>query len=368
MQSSSFFHPLTPPGVPFSGRLRHDRSGFANVHKTVVTMFKKDGSSGKMVDENMIVLRERIRKMKCDGDDDWLTDNWMEWEKTYTYSGRYHSDVYKAVAVLQRFLIESRPSVALGLVALFAVGGGNIAVTPYFYANIPKENALKSLLHLISYGFNDEKFENDKFLQSNVSDPGQIARAIYDVEEATNVAFDIILEHKMFCRGSRDDTRGFSCGLWVLLHSLSVRVDDGESQLAFTATCDFIHKFFICEECSEHFYDMCSSIINWNHNEVFKFLVSYYGPMLVSRYKDHDSVIMSHVDIESNTGSEDLFDSRNAVAVPVGAAMGIAVASCLFGAMAYAKEKLELRFEIRARKSDEVAETNLLNSMAIYDD
>ncbi|KAI3817258.1 hypothetical protein L1987_11047 [Smallanthus sonchifolius] len=129
MQSSSFFHPLTPPGVPFSGRLRHDRSGFANVHKTVVTMFKKDGSSGKMVDENMIVLRERIRKMKCDGDDDWLPDNWMEWEKTYTYSGRYHSDVYKAVAVLQRFLMESRPSVALGLVALFAVGGGVAGVT-----------------------------------------------------------------------------------------------------------------------------------------------------------------------------------------------------------------------------------------------
>ncbi|KAI3730639.1 hypothetical protein L1987_61811 [Smallanthus sonchifolius] len=325
-----------------------------------------------------------------------------------------------------------------------------------------------------SYGFKDEKFENDKFLQSNVSDPGQIARAIYDVEEATNVVFDIILEHKMikpdtratfikflqimvshnpsrrcrkgsaeilvnfddlypsnnlsvnkdkqttitelgtlhtfkicgkqvprgywmFCRGSRDDTRGFSCGLWVLLHSLSVRVEDGESHLAFTATCDFIHKFFICDECSQHFYDMCSSvttpfnttrdfvlwlwgthnkvnerlmktesslgtgdpkfpkiiwppqqlcpscytsgnqtknsIINWNHNEVFKFLVSYYGPMLVSRYKDHDSVIMSHV--ESNTGSEDLLDSRNAVAVPVGAAMGIAVASCLFGAVAY---------------------------------
>ncbi|MFS7959507.1 putative thiol oxidase [Helianthus anomalus] len=201
----------------------------------------------------------------------------------------------------------------------------------------------------------------------------------------------------MFCRGSREDTRGFSCGLWVLLHSVSVRVDDKGSHQAFTAICDFIHKFFICEECSQHFYNMCSSVttlfnttrgfvlwlwaahnnvneklmktesslgtgdpkfpkiiwppeqlcsscyasgsqtknkvINWNHNEVFKFLVSYYGPMLVSRYKDIDSV-MNHADAKS--GSEDLLSSRNTVAVPVGAAMAIAVASCLFGAVAYA--------------------------------
>lgn len=94
---------------------------------------------------------------------------------------------------------------------------------------------------------------------------------------------------QMFCRGSKNDTRGFrytnlctlpnlfasglnngpekgylqtlcycSCGLWVLLHSLSVRVEDGESQMAFTTTCDFIHQFFMCEECREHFYNMCS--------------------------------------------------------------------------------------------------------------
>ncbi|XP_076942111.1 sulfhydryl oxidase 1-like [Bidens hawaiensis] len=321
-----------------------------------------------------------------------------------------------------------------------------------------------------SYRLEDEKFENEKFFQSNVSEPEQISRAIYDVEEATNAASDIITEHQMiksdtratfikflqimvahnpsrrcrkgtakilvniddlypsnnllvnkdentdtngldalhtfhicgkqvprgywmFCRGSRDNTRGFSCGLWVLLHSLSVRVDNEESQLAFTATCDFIHKFFICEECRQHFYKMCSSVTtpfnttrdyalwlwsthnkvnervmktessfgtgdpkfpkiiwppqqlcpscytnqtknnvtNWDRNEVFKFLVNYYGPMLVSRYRDNDSVITSHVD----TSSEDLLASRNSVAVPVGAAMAIGVASCLFGAMAY---------------------------------
>ncbi|KAL7001044.1 Sulfhydryl oxidase 1 [Sarracenia purpurea var. burkii] len=324
-----------------------------------------------------------------------------------------------------------------------------------------------------SYGLDDEKFENEH-LQSNMSDPGQIVRAIYDVEEATSTAFDIILEHKMiksetraslikflqllvahhpsrrcrkgsaeflvnfdelypsdlwlsnnkefiigngkgelgnfricgtevprgywmFCRGSRNDTRGFSCGLWVLLHSLSVRVDDGESHLAFTAICEFINNFFICEECRQHFHEMCSSVstpfnkthdfvlwlwsahnkvnerlmkeelslgtgdpkfpkliwpskqlcpscslprsqknngsgrIDWDRDEVFKFLVSYYGKMLVSTYKDKGLLGNRGTD---GAPAEDPPASTNAVVVPVGAALAIAVASCAFGALA----------------------------------
>ncbi|KAJ6431762.1 hypothetical protein OIU84_019107 [Salix udensis] len=283
-----------------------------------------------------------------------------------------------------------------------------------------------------SYGLDDEKFENEH-LHSNISDPGQIARAVYDVEEATAIAFEIIIEHKMikqhtrvslikflqlfsgsssfkeiicircrkgsaevlvnfddlcppdmwspdkqevlsngkgmlgnfqvcgkevprgywmFCRGSKNDTRGFSCGLWALLHSLSVRIEDGESQFAFRSVCDFIHNFFMCEDCRQHFYQMCSSVtvpfntsrdfalwlwsthnkvnerlmkkeaslgtgdpkfpkviwppkqlcslcdlshsrrengisqIDWDMDEVYKFLTDYYGKTLASLYKE----------------------------------------------------------------------------------
>ncbi|XP_015895536.3 sulfhydryl oxidase 2 isoform X1 [Ziziphus jujuba] len=318
-----------------------------------------------------------------------------------------------------------------------------------------------------SFGLDDEKFENEH-LSSNVSDTAQIARAVYDVEEATATAFDIILEHKMiksetrgslikflqllvahhpsrrcrkgsadvlvnfdelfpsdiwlepkqeendgknelgsfhicgkdvprgywmFCRGSKNDTRGFSCGLWVLLHSLSVRVDDGESQFAFKSICDFVHNFFICEECRQHFYDMCSSVshpfnktsdfalwlwsahnkvnerlmkeeaslgtgdpkfpkmiwppkqlcpscfrsrnpknyeVDWDRDEVFKFLTGYYGKTLVSLYKDKTILGKNGID----AALEDLVVSTNAVVVPVGAALAIAVASCAFGALA----------------------------------
>ncbi|KAJ6431753.1 hypothetical protein OIU84_019102 [Salix udensis] len=53
-----------------------------------------------------------------------------------------------------------------------------------------------------SYGLDDEKFENEH-LHSNISDPGQIARAVYDVEEATAIAFEIIIEHKMIKQHTR---------------------------------------------------------------------------------------------------------------------------------------------------------------------
>ncbi|KAL8241863.1 hypothetical protein R6Q59_012165 [Mikania micrantha] len=134
MQTSSFFHPLKPTGAPFSGKLRHPKRAYLGDHNRPATMaFKKDGSDGKMVDENMIVLRERIRKtkaeMECYNDHRRLPENWMQWEKIYVYSGCYHSDVYEVVAFLQRFLIGSRPSVALGLVAVFVIGGSTAAVT-----------------------------------------------------------------------------------------------------------------------------------------------------------------------------------------------------------------------------------------------
>ncbi|XP_021615766.1 sulfhydryl oxidase 2 isoform X2 [Manihot esculenta] len=318
-----------------------------------------------------------------------------------------------------------------------------------------------------SYGLDDEKFENEH-PPSNISDSEQIARAVYDVEEATSIAFEIIVEHKMirsetraslikflqllavhhpskrcrkgsaevlvnfdelcppdknqeivgngksvlgnfqicgkevprgywmFCRGSKNDTRGFSCGLWVLMHSLSVRIEDAESQFAFTAICDFIHNFFICQECRQHFFQMCSSVsspfntshefalwlwnahnmvnerlmeeeaslgtgdpkfpkivwppkqlcsscspshgqrddgtnrIDWDKDEVYEFLTNYYGKTLASLYKDK-GLLGSEV---TDGAIEDLVASTNAVVVPVGAALAIALASCAFGALA----------------------------------
>ncbi|KAM0055801.1 putative thiol oxidase [Helianthus debilis subsp. tardiflorus] len=380
-----------------------------------------------------------------------------------------------------KFSVTHYPALYWGAPSKFVGGGWNGKNEKSEIRSIAVEDARTAdrLLKWIntqlgsSYSLEDEKFENDHLLHSNVSDPAQIARAVYDVEEATSFAFDLIVEHKMikpdtratlikfmqlmvahhpsrrcrrgtadilvdfddlypsnkwladkhepdnstghgplgkfdvcgkevprgywmFCRGSKNETRGFSCGLWVLLHSLSVRVEDGESQMAFTTTCDFIHQFFICEECRQHFYDMCSRVstpfsttrdfvlwlwtshnevntrlkkieesqktgdpkfpktiwptkhlcpscyndpnqneesssIDWNPDEVYKFITSYYGNMLVSLYKEKDK---QHVLMKSSAVSEEVLQSTNALVVPAGAALAIAVASCLFGALA----------------------------------
>ncbi|XP_042377659.1 sulfhydryl oxidase 1-like [Zingiber officinale] len=322
-----------------------------------------------------------------------------------------------------------------------------------------------------SFTLGDEKYENENTLARNASDPAEIARAIYDVEEATAQAFKIIFQNKMiksntrgplikflqllvvhhpskrcrkgsaemlvnfnnlwpsdllsmssqetnlledgdtstnyqicgkeiprgywiFCRGSIKGTRGFSCGLWVLFHSLSVRVGDEESNLAFMAICDFIQNFFTCDDCRRHFHVMTSSIseplnktrdlalwlwsahnkvnkrlrekenelktfdprfpkilwppkqlcpscykssnenndlenIIWDEDEVFKFLVNYYGRTIASLQEE--SYLSS-----SKAGLSPTYDitPSNAVVVPVGAALAIAVVSCAFGALA----------------------------------
>lgn len=74
-----------------------------------------------------------------------------------------------------------------------------------------------------------------------------------------------------------------------------------------------------------------NSKIDWNENEVFKFLVSYYGKELVNLYKDKE--LQAGVGTEK-TVNEELVASTNAVVVPLGAALAIAVASCAFGALA----------------------------------
>ncbi|XP_043699115.1 uncharacterized protein LOC122649919 [Telopea speciosissima] len=76
--------------------------------------------TGKLVDENMVVLRMRIQEMKMVERNEEAPEHWMEWEKRY-YTNYYYSDVCEAVGLLQTQLMKTRPTVALGMVALFMV-------------------------------------------------------------------------------------------------------------------------------------------------------------------------------------------------------------------------------------------------------
>ncbi|OMO55574.1 hypothetical protein CCACVL1_27170 [Corchorus capsularis] len=73
---------------------------------------------GKLVDESMIVLRMRIKEMKISESKqlEELPSAWMEWEKQYLL--QYNADVCEAMGLLQNFLMNIRPSLAVGIIAL----------------------------------------------------------------------------------------------------------------------------------------------------------------------------------------------------------------------------------------------------------
>ena len=77
----------------------------------------KEFGSGRIVDEDMIELRLRIRELKLieKGEEICVPSNWYEWEK------KHHKDiqrsVYEVIGNLQIFLTNCRPSLGLGIIA-----------------------------------------------------------------------------------------------------------------------------------------------------------------------------------------------------------------------------------------------------------
>ncbi|KAG6394340.1 hypothetical protein SASPL_144924 [Salvia splendens] len=114
------------------------------VNKRFAIKAQQGGEEGKSVDENMIVLRMRIKKMKViesvgggegEGEEGVVAaPEWKEWEKrVFTH---YHEGVLDTVGLLQSYLMNTRPSVALGMLAL-------IAMTVPFSTSVVVANALK---------------------------------------------------------------------------------------------------------------------------------------------------------------------------------------------------------------------------------
>jgi len=80
-----------------------------------------------------------------------------------------------------------------------------------------------------SFSLDDKKYENESALPKNASDPEQIVRGIYDVEEATAHAWQIILEHKMIKPETHDSLIRF---LQILVsHHPSKRCRRGSADL-----------------------------------------------------------------------------------------------------------------------------------------
>ncbi|KDP22670.1 hypothetical protein JCGZ_02512 [Jatropha curcas] len=89
--------------------------------RSAAMAFNKKENGGSAVDENMILLRVRIREMKITEESDNPPSHWMEWEKQYYAYSNYYNDVYEAVGLLQNFLMNIRPSLAFGILAVVLI-------------------------------------------------------------------------------------------------------------------------------------------------------------------------------------------------------------------------------------------------------
>ncbi|KAF8399033.1 hypothetical protein HHK36_014899 [Tetracentron sinense] len=124
MQSTTLSSPLLPPR-PFSGESPHRRLGIQQQKRPATWIFaaKRDpydrNYGGRAVDENMIVLRKRIHEMKMVERNYEPPSNWMGWEKRYYTC--YDADICEAMGFLQSQLMNTRPSLALGMVALISL-------------------------------------------------------------------------------------------------------------------------------------------------------------------------------------------------------------------------------------------------------
>lgn len=78
-----------------------------------------DYRGGRLVDMNMIVLRKRIHEMKMVERNYQPPSHWTHWEKQ-CYAN-YDSLICELIGILQSELMKTRPSVALGIMAFFAL-------------------------------------------------------------------------------------------------------------------------------------------------------------------------------------------------------------------------------------------------------
>ncbi|GJP66245.1 hypothetical protein CLOP_g23140 [Closterium sp. NIES-67] len=62
------------------------------------------------------------------------------------------------------------------------------------------------------------------------------------------------------CKSKIKDRRGYSCGLWLLFHSLSVRVGPEQGGWCVSAMRDFVTVFFGCSKCRDHFLQMAEQL------------------------------------------------------------------------------------------------------------
>ncbi|KAI7997351.1 hypothetical protein LOK49_LG10G00852 [Camellia lanceoleosa] len=148
---------ISLPSHPFLNRHKHHQPNRMSKTTTTTTTAvhasirneDQNYRSGRIVDENLIVLRKRIHEMKMIERNYDPPANWMDGEKN-CYAG-YDEFICEAMAVLQSGLMNTRPSLALGMAVIVGLSVPASTGLVVFHLVEMVINAVLSGVHHLNY-------------------------------------------------------------------------------------------------------------------------------------------------------------------------------------------------------------------------
>ncbi|XP_059072838.1 uncharacterized protein LOC131873681 [Cryptomeria japonica] len=113
-----------PQFLPLQTKLHRPSLTRVPLKKKMPRFAVKAATSGgsehrSIVDEDMLVLRKRMHELRMEEINYIPPQHWMEWEKKWYTT--YDSDVCSSLVWLQNILLNTRPGVAVAMLALISL-------------------------------------------------------------------------------------------------------------------------------------------------------------------------------------------------------------------------------------------------------
>ncbi|MCD7451836.1 hypothetical protein HAX54_013549 [Datura stramonium] len=122
---------------PISSSRRRSSSSLISRRTTMTTLAMgreardRNYYNGRIVDENLIILRKRIHEMKMIERNYEPPADWMDWEKSIY--ANYDANICQALGLLQSQLMDTRPSLVLGMAALIGLSVSTSSIMVLFH-------------------------------------------------------------------------------------------------------------------------------------------------------------------------------------------------------------------------------------------
>jgi len=154
--------------------------------------------------------------------------------------------------------------------------------------DLPAENSLKQFIDILTKYFPKESNIIDKLthIQNWLKEINHV-----DTQELADFIEPLTTEYSkknwVGCKGSQEKFGGYSCGLWMLWHHLTVAQYDaaeGDPREVLKAMKNYVDNFFSCRECASHFMSMIKNGSSIEHE------VKSYKDAVLFLWSKHNEV------------------------------------------------------------------------------